>query len=71
MELAVQCLVAQYNQTVGSQPHLLRSHPEGSPGAAPYESLAQLTADMKKPEYKADPAFREAVQARLSRSNVM
>jgi hypothetical protein len=70
-ELAVQGLAAQYGQTVGSKPKLLQSKPGGSPGGAPYESLAQVTADMKKPEYKTDPAFRQAVQARLSRSNVM
>lgn len=70
-EMAVRGLAAQYQQTTGATPQLLQSKPEGSPGAAPYESLAQLTADMKKPEYKTDPAFRQAVQARLSRSNVM
>lgn len=70
-QLAVQGLAAQYGQIAGSQPQLLRSKPGGSPGAAPYESIAQVTADMKKPEYKTDPAFRQSVQARLSRSNVM
>ena len=70
-ELAVQGLAAQYGQAAGSKPKLLQSKPGGSPGSAPYESLAQVTADMKKPEYKTDPAFRQAVQARLSRSNVM
>jgi len=70
-ELAVQGLAAQYGQAAGSKPKLLQSRPGGSPGSAPYESLAQVTADMKKPEYKTDPAFRQEVQARLSRSNVM
>jgi hypothetical protein len=70
-DLAVKGLAAQYAQASGNKPQLLRSKPEGSPGAAPYESLAQVTADMKKPEYKTDPAFRAQVQARLSRSQVM
>ena len=70
-ELAVQGLAAQYGQAAGSKPKLLQSKPGGSPGSAPYESLAQVTADMKKPEYKTDSAFRQEVQARLSRSNVM
>ena len=70
-DLAVKGLAAQYTQATGSKPRLLQSKPEGSPGAAPYESLAQVTADMKKPEYKTDPAFRAQVQARLSRSTVM
>lgn len=69
--LAVQGLAAQYTQAVGSAPQLLQSKPAGTPGAAPYESLAQLTEDMKRPEYKSDPAFRNKVQARLARSNVM
>jgi hypothetical protein len=70
-ELAVKGLAAQYQQASGSQPQLLQSTPDGNAGAGVYESMAQLMVDMKKPEYKTDPAFRQVVQARLSRSNVM
>jgi|10_taG_2_1085330.scaffolds.fasta_scaffold66071_2 hypothetical protein len=69
--LAVKGLAALYTQSTGSSPQLLQSRPEGSSGPSPYESLAQVTADMKNPEYKTDPAFRAKVQARLSVSNVM
>tara|TARA_R100000152_G_C6749857_1_gene173491 strand:- start:229 stop:993 length:765 start_codon:yes stop_codon:yes gene_type:complete len=69
--LAVKGLAALYTQSTGSSPQLLQSRPEGSSGPAPYESLAQVMADMKTQEYKTDPAFRKKVEARLNVSNVM
>jgi len=36
-----------------------------------YESIAQLKADMSKPEYRTDPAFRAKVEQKLARSNIM
>jgi hypothetical protein len=36
-----------------------------------YESVAQVTADMANPLYKADPAFRKKVQEKIGRSDVM
>jgi len=33
--------------------------------------MAQLTADMSDPLYAKDPAFRDKVQKKLARSNVI
>jgi hypothetical protein len=52
------------------EPTLLPTEPTGKSGSV-YESVAQLTADMKRPEYKSDPAFRAQVAKRLERSNIM
>lgn len=37
-----------------------------APAATPYASQAQMSADMSKPQYATDPAFRAEVQARLA-----
>lgn len=36
-----------------------------------YQSKAQMTADMKDPRYKKDPAFRKQVEEKIGRSNIM
>jgi hypothetical protein len=36
-----------------------------------YESLPQMMEDMRDPRYAKDPAFRAAVEAKLSRSSIM
>lgn len=73
-KMAVLGMMARYHQSGQSgaqQPRLLQSEPVGPGGPAAYESLAQVMTDMKSPEYKADPAFRAKVQAKLARSDVM
>lgn len=71
--MAVKGLMAQYQQGSGiaRQPALLATEPKGPSGIAPYESVAQLMIDMKSKEYKTDPAFRNKVQERLSRSDII
>ena len=73
-KMAVMGMMARYHQSGQSgaqQPRLLQSEPTGPGGPAAYESLAQVMVDMKSDEYKADPAFRAKVQAKLARSDVM
>jgi len=36
-----------------------------------YESVSQLKEDMKNPLYQKDPAFRQKVELKLSRSNIL
>lgn len=69
-KLALQGVVAQYTAANGKEPALL-SGGEGArtTDATPYESTAQMVADMRKPEYKKDPAFRAKVDARLEATN--
>ena len=69
--MAIKGLVAQYSNSEGSRPNLLSSEPVGPGGPAPYESIAQMTADMKTDEYKSDPAFRAKVAGRLAISDIM
>lgn len=38
----------------------------GTNQAQPYASQAEMVADMRKPEYKRDPAFRQSVQSRAA-----
>lgn len=67
--MAIRGVQAQAGVTGGS-PKLLRG--DGSPAtpdAGRYESTQQMVADMQKPEYKTDSAFRAKVRAKLARSN--
>ena len=69
--IAVKGLQARHHQAEGSPPQLLKSEPEGPGGPSPYESIAQLTADMQSEDYKKDPAFRKKVENRLAISDIM
>lgn len=67
--LAVAGVGVRFSASVGSEPNLAGGRVTAAPGDV-YESMAQVTADMKKPEYTKDPAFRAKVQAKLGRSSV-
>lgn len=66
---AVSNLKAAYVEANGQEPKLLKGDNVPNVGDV-YESRAQLTADMSKPEYKRDPAFRKHVEQKLARSNL-
>ena len=70
-KLAVLGLNAKYLQNVGSDPQRLIGGQGSGASADVFESMAQVTAAMKDPQYKNDPAFRAKVQAKLARSNVI
>ena len=65
--LAIDGLVQRYRNAEGVQPRLVGG--KASASVDTYNSWAQVTADMAKPEYKKDPAFRQAVSNKLARSN--
>lgn len=65
--LAIDGLVARYRNGGGAQPTLVGGR--ASSTVESYESWAQVTADMAKPQYAKDPAFRQTVQNKLARSN--
>lgn len=67
--LAIDGLVSRYKVNGGAEPSLVGGRASASVDA--YESMAQLTADMSNPLYAKDPAFRDKVQKKLSRSNVI
>ena len=70
-KLAALGLGAKYQKAVGSDPQRLLGGQGGSARSDVFESMAQVTAAMKNPLYKADPAFRSKVQSKLARSNVL
>jgi hypothetical protein len=66
---AITALKAQYTAAVGADPQLLSGR-QGAPNAGGYQSRAEVTADMKDPRYKSDPAYRALVASRLNNSTV-
>lgn len=70
IQLAVKGLHAQYTASEGSNPKLMSGDTTANAGSK-FESVAQITAAMSDPRYKADPAFRKDVEAKLARSNVI
>jgi hypothetical protein len=70
MELAIAGLKSRMGGSVGTPPAQTLSG-NAAPAADSYASMAEVTADMKKPEYKKDPAFRARVQAKLDRSTFL
>ena len=69
-KLMVKGLHAQYLSDVGTNPRLAQGSAAATAGTSGYQSWAQVTADMGKPEYKKDPAFRQEVQNRLAVSSL-
>lgn len=63
IKLTLQGLHARYTNAGGSAPSLVTGTGRGSVGG--YESKAQMIADMAKPEYKTDAAFRDKVERKL------
>lgn len=68
VKLAVKGLMAARDAAGGSEPkNLATSEKAGSGG---YNSLDQMRRDMADPRYETDPAYRAAVEAKLSRSSI-
>ena len=66
-KLALIGLKARFEAVAGSDPTLVRGSAAAGTGAG-YQSDAQIREDMKDPRYKKDPAYREAVHAKVARS---
>ncbi|MER8591841.1 hypothetical protein NKH33_09595 [Mesorhizobium sp. M1182] len=66
--IAMEQLKAKYEAANGKDPVLLGGKPSGNP-VDTFDSWAQVTAAMADPKYKADPAYRAAISAKLGRSN--
>jgi hypothetical protein len=69
-KFAVQGLRSMYEAQQGVEPARSLAG-QSRPSADAYASLAQMKADMADPRYSSDPAFRDQVAAKLSRSNIM
>jgi len=66
--LAIDGLVSRYRDNGGVEPTLVGG--KASASVDTYNSWAQVTKDMGTTEYKKDPAFRESVSKKLSRSKL-
>lgn len=63
---AVLALKAQYEASVGKDPTLIKGNAAASStGEQPFQSRAEVTAAMRDPRYKADPAYRALVERRI------
>ena len=70
-KLAVDGLYGRYSRAVGQNPNLIEGGNKPATAGDIYESRAQMVKDMQSAQYKTDPAFRNAVAAKLARSNIM
>lgn len=51
---------------LGKEGKLITGDLSGTPTATGYQSRAEMRADMKKPEYQTDPAFRKKVMDKMA-----
>ena len=66
---AVQAIIAQYKDAVGTDGVLLQGKPPSS-GGNQFRSQAELVKAMSDPRYDRDPAYRRDIQEKLKRSEV-
>jgi hypothetical protein len=67
MRMAMVALKSAYVSANGSDPKLQMGTGAASTGSV-YASDLEMVADMQKPEYRSDPAFRRQVEEKVSRS---
>lgn len=67
---AVQGLHAKYTAANGREPALLNA-PNGVASGPIFRSVEEMTSAMSDPRYHNDPAYRNDVQERLMRSNIL
>jgi hypothetical protein len=63
-------MYARYN-VESKEPKLSFGQSTSNSTGERYESVSQLKEDMKNPLYQKDPAFRQKVELKLSRSNIL
>ena len=69
IQLAVNGLVAQYQNDAGYEGRMLQGKPSKT-NTDSFQSQAQLVEAMSDPRYDRDPAYRQAVVAKLDRSDL-
>lgn len=69
-KFAVEAMKAKYHGKVGSDPKIIVGS-GASQSSTGYESVAQMTRDMKDARYAKDPAFRKAVADKIARSTAI
>jgi len=71
IKLAVNNLASKWSGDTGIEPGQQLNGKGTNAGASRYESTADLMKDMQNPEYRDNPAFRQKVEAKLGRSDIM
>lgn len=69
-KLAIEGVKAQWKAAVGDTPMLINGGNEAASGTG-FRSMAEVTAAMKDPRYKTDPAYRADISQRLANSTIM
>lgn len=64
--MAVESLKARFTAATGSDPKLISGDGAANAGAGAFQSRAEVTAAMRDPRYKADPAYRAEVERRIN-----
>lgn len=70
IEMAVKGLYAQYQQSEGREANLVQGSTSSS-GEGTFQSTAELMKAMRDPRYEKDPAYRNQIIQRLSRSSAL
>jgi len=68
IKFAVEALNGRWKGDVGYEAPLVTGKATASDGIKPYRSQAELARDIADPRYSTDPAFRQDIEDRLSRS---
>jgi len=70
LEITLLGLQARYNNAIGTdgEPALIDGDATGGEAVVAYETAEQHRADIKKPEYKTSPKFRQEVMRKLAAS---
>lgn len=66
MRMAMTALKTAYVSANGQDPKLLMGNGQ-TPAGATYRNDLEMVADMQKPEYRTDPAFRAEVEEKVAR----
>ncbi len=67
-KLLLEAFARKHTEAVGKDPNLVKGSPAANKGTGSYESMAQVTVDMRNPKYQTDPAFRKMVEQKLANS---
>jgi len=70
LQAQVRALKVAYEAANGKEPAYLDTPRVGAGGGGVYRSQAEWLADIANPKYKTDPAFRQDVVDKLSRSRI-
>jgi hypothetical protein len=65
---AIQSLKSKYEAANGRLSNITVANGGATSSSVGYKSTAEMTADMENPKYKTDPAFREAIKAKIAAS---